>query len=275
MNQRPILILRPTRGWSPLNLREIWEYRDLLYLLAWRDVKVRYTQTILGIAWAVLQPLLTMVIFSVIFGRLAGLPSDGTPYPVFTFVALLPWQLFSGGMTRASLSLVSDSRLLTKVYFPRLVIPVSTIGAGLIDFAVGLIVLFVLMAIYHIPLIWTTIFLPVIIIYALLTTMAVSLWLSALNVQYRDVEHMIPFLVQAWMYASPIAYSITLIPPGIGQFMYGLNPMVGVIQSFRWALLGDPMPAGMMLVSISVMLVLLVGGLFYFRRMEDTFADVV
>lgn len=270
-----VTFIRPAHGWLPLQLRELWEYRDLLYFLVWRDIKVRYTQTALGVAWAVLQPLLTMVIFSVIFGQLAGLPSDGIPYPVFSYAALMPWQLFSAGLTRASLSLVNDARLLTKVYFPRLVIPLAAVSAGLIDFAIGLVMLVGLMLAYGIVPTWSIVWLPVLIVFALLTALAVSLWLSALNVQYRDVQHMIPFLVQAWMYASPIAYSVNLIPPGPARLLYGLNPLAGVIQGFRWALLGGSPPDGMLLVSAVMVLVLLISGLFYFRHMEDTFADVV
>ena len=228
----------------------MWEYRDLLYFLTWRDIKIRYTQTALGVAWAVLQPLLTMVIFSVIFGQLAGLPSDGIPYPVFSYAALMPWQLFSAGLTRASLSLVGDANLLTKVYFPRLIIPLAAVSAGLVDFAIGLVVLVGLMLAYGITPTWSILWLPVLIVFALLTALAVSLWLSALNVQYRDVQHMIPFLAQAWMYASPIAYSANLIPSGPARLLYGLNPMAGVIQGFRWALLGGSPPDGMMIVSV-------------------------
>jgi homopolymeric O-antigen transport system permease protein len=271
----PAAVIEPGGGWLPLDLSEIWEYRDLVYFLVWRDVKVRYTQTALGVAWAVLQPLVTMVIFSVIFGQLAHLPSDGIPYPVFSFAALLPWQLFSGGLTRASLSLVSDAGLLTKVYFPRLIIPLAAVGAVLVDFAISLVVLVILMLAYGIVPGLAILWLPLLVAFALLTALAVSLWLSALNVQYRDVQYMIPFLVQAWMYASPIAYSANLIPSGPARLIYGLNPMAGVIQGFRWALLGASPPDGMMLVSVVVVVVLFVTGLYYFRRMEETFADVV
>ncbi len=273
--QIPVSVIEPARGWFFLGLGDLWQYRDLLYFLAWRDVKVRYTQTALGVAWVLLQPLISMLIFSVIFGMLAALPSDGIPYPVFTLAALLPWQLFSGALTRASISLVSDSRLLTKVYFPRLIIPVSSIGAVLVDFVIALLVLFVLMGVYGIGPTERIVWLPFLILFALAAAIAVSLWLSALNVQYRDVQYVIPFLVQAWMYASPIAYSISLIPAGSARLLYGLNPMAGVIQGFRWALLGTTAPDGMMAVSIAVVVVLLVSGLWYFRRMEDTFADVV
>ncbi len=271
----PVTVIEPTRGWPLIDLREIWQYRDLVYFLIWRDVKVRYTQTVLGVTWAVLQPLVTMAIFSVIFGQLAKMPSDGIPYPMYALAALVPWQLFSGGLTRASLSLVSDANLLTKVYFPRLIIPVAGVCAALVDFAISLLVLFGLMLAFGIVPTIAILWLPLLTVFAVATALAVSLWLAALNVQYRDVQHMIPFLVQAWMYASPIAYSTTLIPTGLARWVYGLNPMAGVIQGFRWALLGTGMPDGTMLVSVAVVLVLLVTGLFYFGRMEESFADVV
>jgi lipopolysaccharide transport system permease protein len=273
--QAPITLIQPQSGWSPVDLRQLWEYRDLLYILVWRDIKVRYTQTVLGVTWAVLQPLVTMVIFTVIFGQLANLPSEGVPYPVYSFAALVPWQLFSGGLTRASLSLVTDANLLTKVYFPRLVIPLAGVCAVLVDFAISLLVLLGLMLAFGIVPTVAILWLPLLVVFATLTAFAVSLWLSALNVQYRDVQHMIPFLVQAWMYASPIAYSVNLIPSGPARLVYGLNPMAGVIQGFRWALLGTAPPDTTFLISIVVVMVLFLTGLFYFHRMEESFADVV
>ena len=271
----PEVVYEPSRGWMPLRLRELWEYRELLYFLTWRDIKVRYKQTVLGIAWAILQPIITMIIFSVIFGEFAGLPSGGIPYPVFSFAALLPWQLFSGALQRAGTSLVGNANLLTKVYFPRLVIPISAVTAGLVDFSVSFIVLLGLMVLFGTKISWAILSLPFFILLALLTSLAVGLWLSALNVQYRDVQYMIPFLVQAWMYASPVAYSADLIPSGKWQIVYGLNPMVGVIQGFRWALFGTTPPDELMVISVFIMILILVTGLFYFRRMEKTFADVV
>jgi lipopolysaccharide transport system permease protein len=257
-----------------LNLREIWHYRELLVFLTWRDIKVRYAQAALGATWAILQPLLTMVIFSVIFGNLAELPSDGIPYPIFSYAALLPWQLFAGALQRTGTSLVGNANLLTKVYFPRLIIPISAVAAGLVDFIIALVVLFGLMLFYHIKLTWAVLTLPLLILLALLTALAVGLWLSALNVQYRDVQHMIPFLVQAWMYASPVAYSVGLIPDK-WRILYGLNPMAGVIQGFRWALLGAAPPDELMVASVVIVVILLMSGLYYFKRMEKTFADVV
>ncbi len=268
-------IYEPSHGWLSLRLREVWEYRELLVFLTWRDIKVRYAQAALGAAWAILQPLLTMVIFSVVFGKFAKLPSDGIPYPAFSYVALLPWQLFAGALQRAGTSLVGNSNLLTKVYFPRLIIPISAVAAGLVDFAIAFIVLLGLMLFYNIKLTWAVLVLPFLILLALLTALAVGIWLSALNVQYRDVQHAIPFLVQAWMYASPVAYSVGLIPSGMWRILYGLNPMVGVIQGFRWALLGAAPPDELMIVSVLIIVLLLVSGLYYFKRMEKTFADVV
>jgi lipopolysaccharide transport system permease protein len=271
----PLTVYEPSRGWLSLNLRELWHYRELLYFLTWRDIKIRYKQTALGVAWAVLQPLITMVIFSVIFGQLAKLPSDGIPYPVFSYAALLPWGLFAGALQRAGVSLVSNSNLITKVYFPRLVIPISAVAAGLVDFGISFIVLLGLMFYYRIMPTWTILIIPLFVLLAVLTALAVSLWLSALNVQYRDVQYMIPFLIQAWMYASPVAYSVGLIPSGIWRIIYGLNPLAGVIQGFRWALLGGNPPDELMAISVGMVLVLLFTGLFYFRHMERTFADVV
>jgi homopolymeric O-antigen transport system permease protein len=271
----PTKLIAPARGWAPLNLRDLWKYRELLYFLTWRDIKVRYKQAALGVAWAVIQPILTMIIFSVIFGQLAKLPSDGIPYPVFSFVALLPWQLFAGSLQRAGTSLVGNSNLLTKVYFPSLIIPLSAVGAGLVDFAISFVVLLGLMLYYGIMPTWAIITLPLFVLLALLTAIAVGLWLSALNVPSRDVQQMIPFLIQAWMYASPVAYSAGLIPSGKWRIIYGLNPLAGVIHGFRWALLGTNPPDELMLVSIVVVVFLFVSGLYYFRRMEQTFADVV
>jgi lipopolysaccharide transport system permease protein len=271
----PFTVYEPTHGWLSLRLGELWHYRELLYFLTWRDIKIRYKQTALGVAWAVLQPLITMVIFSVIFGELAKLPSDGIPYPVFSYAALLPWGLFSGALQRAGTSLVANSNLITKVYFPRLVIPFSAVAAGLVDFVISFVVLLGLMLYYKIAPTWMILTIPLFVLLAILTAIAVSLWLSALNVQYRDVQYMIPFLIQAWMYASPVAYSAGLVPTGPWRIIYGLNPLAGVIQGFRWALLGGNPPDVLMAVSVGMVLILLVSGLYYFRRMEKTFADVV
>jgi lipopolysaccharide transport system permease protein len=258
-----------------LNLKDIWEYRELLYFLVWRDIKVRYKQTALGAAWAILQPVLTMLVFTVFFGRLAKVPSDGIPYPVFAYTALLPWQLFLFALTESSNSLVGNQNLVTKVYFPRLVIPLSSTLAGLVDFAISFCVLLVLMMYYHITPTKAVVWLPAFLLFALATALSVGLWLSALNVRYRDVRYTTPFLAQFWMFATPIAYSSTLVPEPWRKW-YGLNPMAGVVEGFRWALLGKSAGPGLMLwVSLVAVLLLLSGGLFYFRRMESTFADIV
>jgi lipopolysaccharide transport system permease protein len=278
--ETPIVFIRPARGWIPLNLRDLWAYRELIYFLTWRDIKVRYKQAFLGIGWAALQPLGTMLIFTVIFGRLLKLPPDaGLPpewYPVFSFAGVLPWQLFQGALQRAGISLVGNSNLLTKVYFPRLIIPIAAVVAGLVDFCISFAIMIGLMVIYGVPFGWNMLWLPLLTILALTTALSIGLWLSAMNVQYRDIQHMIPFLLQAWMYASPVAFSIDAINVSpTWRLIYGLNPMAGVIQGFRWALLGSAPPDGLMAVSIGVVVLLLVSGLFYFRRVERNFADTV
>jgi lipopolysaccharide transport system permease protein len=256
-------------------LRDLWRYRELVFFLVWRDVKVRYKQTLLGAAWAVLQPFLTMVVFSVFFGRLAGLPSDGLPYPLFTYAALLPWQLFAYALTESSNSLVSNQRLIVKVYFPRLAVPVAAALSGLVDFAIAFVVLLGMMVFYGTPLTARILFLPLLILLALVAALALGLWLAALNVQYRDVRYVIPFIVQLGFFLTPVAYSSSLVPAAL-QPLYALNPMVGVVTGFRWALLGAEAPAaGTILISTLAALVLFVGGLFYFRRMEYSFADLL
>jgi lipopolysaccharide transport system permease protein len=273
--EQPEMVIEPTQGWLSLELNDLWRYRELLYFLTWRDIKVRYKQTALGAAWAILQPLLTMVLFSVVFGYFAGLPSEGIPYPVFTLTALLPWQLFSYALTQSSTSLVNDKNLITKIYFPRLVIPLSSVLSALLDFAITLLLLIAMMLIYQIPMTWRLLTLPLFVGFALATAMSVSLWLSALNVQYRDVRYTLPFLTQFWMYATPIAYSATIVPERF-RWLYSLNPMTGVVEGFRWALLGtESLTIQPILISILAVLALLLGGVMYFKRMEDNFADVV
>jgi lipopolysaccharide transport system permease protein len=273
--QTPVIYLKPSKGWLSINFKEMWHYRELIYFLTWRDIKVRYKQAVLGIAWAVLQPLLTTVIFTIIFGILLKTPSQEIPYPLFTMTALLPWQLFATALQRSSISLVGNANLITKIYFPRLAIPFSSVMASLVDFCVSFVVLLGVMVYYHYWPGWNILWLPLIVLLALLTALSVGLWLSALNVQYRDIQHIVPFIIQVWMYASPIVYSIDIVPNGIWRWLYGLNPMVGVIQGFRWALLGGDPPDITMVFSIGMVLVLLISGLFYFRRMEKTFADIV
>ena len=268
-------LIEPPRGWVALELRELWLYRELLFFLAWRDIKLRYKQTALGAAWAILQPLLTMVIFSVIFGQLAKLPSDGIPYPIFTYTALLPWQLFAFALTNSSNSLINSQNLISKVYFPRLIIPLASTLAGMMDFVIAFLVLLGLMAYYRIAPSTAILYLPLFLILALLSALAVGIWLSALSVEYRDVRYIVPFLTQFWMYATPIAYSSSLIPEN-WRLLYGLNPMTGVVEGFRWALLGMQTSGGVMIaVSAAVVVVMFISGLYYFRRMENNFADVI
>lgn len=272
---RERFVIEPSHGWRPLDIAHVWRYRELLYFLVWRDLKARYKQTSLGVAWAVLQPFLTMVVFSVFFGRLAGVPSDDLPYPVFTFAALLPWQLFSYALTESGNSLVANQELLTKVYFPRLLIPLSTVMGGLVDFAIAFVVLLGMMAFYGITPTSAVLVLPFLVLLTCASALAAGLWLAALNVKYRDVRYTLPFLAQFWMLATPIAYPASLIPDQ-WRVLYSLNPMVGVVEGFRWALLGSGGGVGYsVIISAVVVAVLLVGGMIYFRRMERTFADIV
>lgn len=270
-----VLWIRPTQGWASLRLGDVWLHRELLFFLIWRDVKVRYKQTALGVAWAVLQPVLTMVVFSIVFGRLAGLPSDGLPYSVFTLCALLPWQLFAQALTQSSNSMVANEGLITKIYFPRLIIPLATVLGGLVDFVVAFVVLLALMAYWGVVPGVSALALPAFLALALATALGVGLWLAALNVEYRDVRHTIPFIAQFWLFATPVAYASSLVPER-WRLLIGLNPMAGVVDGFRWALLGTARVDGAMLgVSVVVALALLVSGLFYFRRTERSFADVI
>jgi lipopolysaccharide transport system permease protein len=273
----PRRIIKATHGWAALNLGELWEYRELLYFLTWRDILVRYKQAVLGVAWAILQPLLTMIVFTVVFNMVLGIksPSSKLPYAVFSFTGVLPWNFFAAALSRSGVSLVGNANLLTKVYFPRLVIPISAVLGGLVDLALSFIVLLGLMAAYGIAPTWQIVFLPLFVVLGFATALAVSLWLSALNVLYRDVAYVIPFLVQLWMFVSPVIYPISKIPEGPFRAAFALNPMTGVIGGFRWALLGEQFPGIYMWISTAVVGVLLLGGLFYFKRMERTFADVV
>lgn len=275
MLRKPTVVIKPHKGLLQLDLLSLWQYRELLYFLVWRDIKVRYKQTIIGVSWAVLQPLITMIIFTVIFGRLANISSDGQPYQVFSFVALLPWTYFSQALLRSGNSLVGSSNLITKIYFPRLLIPLSATVAPLVDFFFSFLILVLLMIWYGIVPTWGLLVLPGLILLSLVAALAVGLWLTTLNVKYRDVGHIIPFLVQVWMYASPVVYSLNMVPAK-WRLLYGLNPIVGVIEGFRWAILGTVKPDFMvMAVSSVVVLFLLVGGLVYFKNMEQTFADII
>jgi lipopolysaccharide transport system permease protein len=265
----------PISRWQFLDLKEIWQYRELFFFLAWRDIKVRYKQTVLGAMWAVLQPLLTMVLFTVIFGLLIRVDTAGAPYPVFALAALLPWQLFAFALTHASNSLVDDKNLVTKVYFPRIIVPLSSVAGGMADFLVASVILIGMLFFYGIPMSYRILTLPLFVLFALASALAVGLWLSALIVKYRDFRYVIPFLTQFWMYATPIAYATSLIPEQ-WRSLYALNPMVGVVEGFRWALLGSvDLDLTSLMVSAGVVLVLFITGLLYFRRIEDSFADVI
>jgi lipopolysaccharide transport system permease protein len=278
-----ITYLRPSRGWSNLNLGDLWRYRELIYFLIWRDIKVRYKQTALGAAWAIIQPFFTMVVFTIFFGRLAKIPSDGVPYPIFSYTGLLPWGLFAKALSDAGRSMIANRNMITKIYFPRLVIPLASVLSGLVDFSIAFTVLIAMMVYYHnqpagefefilTPAVLT---LPLFILLALITALGVGLWLSALNVIYRDINYIIPFLTQFWLFVTPIAYPASIIPEE-WQLIYALNPMAGVVEGFRWALLGsNTAPSPMIAVSATISVMILITGLFYFRRMERTFADIV
>ena len=271
----PLRLIRARHRWFEVNLAELWEYRELLYFFVWRDLKVRYKQTVIGVAWAVIQPLFTMIVFTIFFGRLAGLPSNGVPYPIFYYTALLPWTYFANALSYASNAIVSHQQVITKVYFARILLPISAVLSGLVDFAVASVLLFGMMLLYGIPPTWKSLWLLPLLLLTVLTAIGVSLWLSALNALYRDVRYAVPFLVQFWMFASPVAYPASLVPDR-WQWLYGLNPMAGVIEGFRWALTGAAQAPGPLLAASSAaVLVVLVAGLFYFQRMERTVADVV
>jgi len=273
----PTLVIEPPKGWPTLESRELWQYRELLYFLTWRNILIRYKQAVLGVLWAVLNPVITMVVFTLVFNRLLGVGSGsyGVPYAVFTFTGLLPWNLFATSLSSAGSSLVGNANLLTKVYFPRLVIPSSAVLSTLLDFLIGLAVLAVLMAVYQVPPTWNALFLPFFVLLALVTALGVSLWLSALYVLYRDVQYVIPFVVQLWFFLTPVTYPTSLISGSWTSVIYNLNPMTGVVGGFRWALLGQQAPGTLFWLSAAMSLLVFVGGLYYFRRMENTFADVV
>ena len=277
-NQRNMVVthIQATQGWASLNLKELWEFRELLYFFVWRDIKVRYKQTVMGASWAILQPLFAMVVFSIVFGKLAKMPSDGIPYPIFSYCALVPWMFFSNGIGSASGSLVGGGNLLKKVYFPRMALPISAVLGGFVDFVLAFFVLFLMMIYFDITPTANVIWIPFLLVLIIMTSLGVSLWLAAMNVQFRDVKYVVGFVIQAWMFATPVVYPASLIESQWLQMLYALNPMVGVIEGFRWAMLGtDTAPGGMIVISFIVSALLLVGGAFYFRRMERTFADVV
>jgi lipopolysaccharide transport system permease protein len=271
----PVTIIEPSRGWAAPDFREFWAYRELLFFLVWRDVKVRYKQTALGASWAIIQPFFAMVVFSLFFGKLAGVPSDGLPYPIFSFAALVPWTFFANGLTHASNSLVANQSLLKKVYFPRLAVPVAAVLSGAVDFVIAFAVLLGMMAYYGIVPTTQIVWIPALLLLALVTALGVGLWFSALNVLYRDVGYVVGFVVQLWLFITPIAYPSSMLPEP-WRTLYGINPMAGVVEGFRWTLLGtETAPGPMLAVSAVAALAILVGGVFYFRRMERTFADEV
>lgn len=270
----PVIKIRPARGWLSIDFGELWAYRELLYFLTLRDIKIRYKQTALGFAWAIIQPFLMMVVFSVFFGNLLNVNSDGTPYPLFSYAALLPWTLFSQGITRASESLVGNVNMVQKVYFPRLVMPLSSILAPIVDFAIAFLILIGMMFYFGYPPTLKIFWLLPFILLTLVTACGIGLWMSAINVKYRDVRYAVPFIIQLWLYASPVVYSSSIVPARF-QIIYGLNPMAGVIEGFRWALLGSDPPGLLMLGSGIAVLVIFISGLYFFKRNEKTFADVI
>lgn len=271
----PSVVIEPAVKWAGFNFREFWEYRELTYFLVWRDIKVRYKQTVLGILWAIIQPVFTMVVFSLFFGKLGKIPSDGIPYPIFNYAALVPWMFFSNGLSQSANSLVGSTNLITKVYFPRLIVPISAVLSGLIDFGVAFLVLIAMIFYYGIVPTANIVWLPLLLLLALVTSLAAGLWLSAMNVRYRDIRYVVPFIVQFWMYATPIAYPSSLLSEP-WRTLYALNPMAGVVEGFRWALLGTQNAPGVMLLVSSVAAVLmLIGGVIYFQRTEQLFADII
>jgi lipopolysaccharide transport system permease protein len=271
----PTVRIEPPRGWFDLRLGEVWSYRELLYFFVWRDVKVRYKQTVIGVSWVIIQPLLTMGIFTLFFGRLAKLPSDGLPYPVFYFTALVPWTYFATALQSCTNIVVENQRVITKVFFPRLVLPISAVISGLVDFAIGFVVMCIVIGIYGIRPGIAALWLPVLLFLAVLTALGVGLWMSALNALYRDIRYVVPFLIQFWMFASPVAYPSSLVPLR-WRWLYGLNPMAGVIDGFRWSLTGHGQsPGPLLLASTAAVVLVLIGGLFFFQRMEGSVADRV
>lgn len=268
--------IKPSSGLAALNLRDLWLYRELVFFMIWRDIKVRYKQTLLGALWAIIQPVLTMLVFTFLFGRIAKVPSDGIPYPIFAYTALLPWGLFVAALNQASRSLTSNHNMITKIYFPRLILPIASVLGGLVDFAIAFLVLIGLMFYYNVFPSWLNLWtLPLFLLLAILTALGVALWLSAINVQYRDVNYALPFMTQFWLFITPVAYSSAVISEN-WQLIYSLNPMAGVVNGFRWALLGSGNgPDALLWVSVAISFLILFSGLIYFRNMEKTFADTI
>jgi lipopolysaccharide transport system permease protein len=270
----PIVTIEPNKRWSPVELRDLWAFRELLYFLTWRDVKVRYKQTELGIAWAIIQPLLTMLIFTLFFGRLAGVPSDNVPYPLFAYAGLLPWTFFSNAISSSGNSLIGNANLITKVYFPRMIIPGAAVAAGLVDFAIGFVILILLMFYYGVAVTWSLLMFPVVVLLTGLLAVGVGMWLAALNVKYRDVRFALPFLIQLWMFVSPVIYPASFLPARV-RWVLSMNPLTGIIEGYRSSLFNLPFNWIALAVSTSITLALLVYSAFAFRRMEKSFADIV
>lgn len=271
---RLTLLIAPPKGWFNLNFKELWAYRELLYFFIWRDIKVRYKQTAIGAGWAIIQPFFTMVVFSIFFGQLAKMPSDKLPYSIFYYTALLPWMYFANALTNATTTMVDNQRIITKVYFPRIILPITSVMTGLLDFGIAFLILIGMMIYYHITVSWTILTLPLFLLLAVITALGAGLWLSALNAVYRDVRYAVTFLIQFWMFASPVAYPSSMVPEK-WRLLYGLNPMAGVIEGFRWAITGHGQPPNFfLLVSVAAVIVLLTGGILFFRKMEGIIADV-
>lgn len=270
------VIIQPVKGWVNLNLRDLWIYRELVYFLTWRDLKVRYKQSVLGVLWAIINPLVTTVIFAVIFGNLAKLPSDGVPYPIFSYAATLPWSFFAAALTVSARSMLTSGQMVSKIYFPRIIVPLSSVFANLVDFLVGFVIMIGFLFFYHITPTWNMLWLPAFLLLAMVTALGVGLWFSALLVMYRDINYVLPFLTTVWMYISPVVYASSTIPEK-WRILYSLNPMVGVIEGFRWALLGTQQSISPLMIAISagIALILFITGLFFFRRMERVFADMI
>jgi lipopolysaccharide transport system permease protein len=271
----PVLHISPPQGWWEVDFRELWQFRELIYFFIWREIKIRYKQTAIGAAWAILQPALAMIVFALFFGKLAHMPTEGLPILVFYYAALLPWMYFANSLTNATNAMVSNQAMITKVYFPRLALPLSVVLSGLLDFAIGCLLLVPLLAFYHIrpglPLLWF----PIFLFLTVLMAVGAGLWLSAMNAMYRDVRYVVPFLIQLWLFGSPVAYASSIVPAK-WRWLYGLNPMAGVLEGFRWSLTGHgDAPGRLLIVSVAIMLAVLATGLFYFQKMESTIADVV
>lgn len=271
---KPLVVIEPSKGWIPVNLRDLWHYRDLLHILTMRDIKVRYKQTLLGAAWAIIQPLFTMLIFTLFFGRLAGMPSDGIPYPIFAYAGLLPWTFFSNAVTNSGNSLVGNSNLITKVYFPRMIIPMASVGSGLVDFAIAFVLLVVLMFYYGVVLTLSILMLPVLVILTSLLAIGIGMWMSALNVKYRDIRHALPFLIQLGMFISPIIYPTTIVPEK-WRFLLAFNPLTGIIEGYRSAIFGRPFDWFAIGISAAITFAILFYSAYMFKRMEKSFADII